>query len=235
MSRRTRLQKISMKFSTSQLDRIILALISYPSNKKFAGNVERLFSMFSEDTFKNEYEKEVRVFIIGKMTTAISETYFDDGKALLQYIDLTGKYEDESRNVVDFLMDQEANESELEQLDKQISQQLRLSIIEDAAKKITDLSTQLVTDTYEDADKFLDEFELESDILSRSLKSAQESLKDSKYDVSLGNDGFISSLRTIIEEDRNPSVKIKTGIQMINDMFEGGWERGQIYLKALNL
>ena len=72
-------EKILMKFNTTQLDKIIIALLNNSFNKKFANNVQRLFSMFRDDSFKNDYEK----LTIKDIGTKYLVPYYKDGWKLL--------------------------------------------------------------------------------------------------------------------------------------------------------
>jgi len=227
-------EKITMRFNVSQLERTIVALLNYGHNKKFAGNVIRLFSMFIEDSYKNDFEKEIRVYLVKKIAMTITERDIVSKDSILSFIDVSGKYESEATNILNNLFDQPIDDNEIQMLDKMVSQQLRFSIIGKDATAISDLLTNLQTENYDDFEQFIENFHGSIDELNKNLKSARESIEDAKQDISLGSDMFVNLLSKIIKEDRNPSVKIKSGIRAINDAFNGGYEKGRVYL-ALGL
>jgi len=230
--------KIRMKFNFAQLERIIIAMLGNSHNKVFAGNVLRLFNMFKEESYKNDFESEIRVYIIKKIATAIIEKDLTNRDAILAFLDFSGKYENDAidvmNNVVKELIDYDLDDSELKELDKKITQQLKFSVLGNDSRDIADLLMDLENENYEDFDDFINTFEGSLSSLAKNLKSAKESIKDSKQDISLASDQFVNVLAAMIEEDRNPSTKIKTGIQYINEAFNGGFEKSRVYL-ALGL
>jgi len=230
--------KIRMKFNFAQLERIIVAMLSNSHNKVFAGNVLRLFNMFKEESYKNDFENEIRVYIIKKIARTIIEKDLTDRDAILAFLDFSGKYEDDAidvmNKVVNDLIEFELDDSELKMLDKLITQQLKFSVIGDDSSEIADMLMNLENENYEDFDNFINDFEIKLSNLTKNLKSAKESVNDSKQDISLGSDQFVNVLADMIEEDRNPASKIKTAIQYMNEAFNGGYEKGRVYL-ALGL
>jgi replicative DNA helicase len=227
-------QKITMKFNVSQLERTIVALINYGFNKKFAANVIRLFNLFIEDSYKNDYEKDVRVYLVKKIAMVITEHDITNKDSILSFLEIGGRYEEEATNILNSLFELQIEENELQMLDKLISQQLRFSIIGEDSQSLADMLTNLQSDNYEDFDTFIEVFHSSIDGLNRDLRSARESIIDSKSDVSLASDSFVNLLGKIIKSDRNPSAKIKSGIRAINEAFNGGYEKGRVYL-ALGL
>lgn len=227
-------EKITMKFNISQLERTIVALLNNGHNKVFAGNVKRLFDMFIEQSYKNDYEKEVRVYIIKKIANTIVNRDISNREAILSFIDFSGKYENEAVEIVNTLFELDIDPKELEMLDKLITQQLKFSVLGEDSAVLQEMLADLETENYEDFDNFIDKFEGSLNSINKKLKSAKESIEDSKQDISLSSDQFVNVLSDMIEEDRNPSAKILSGIRAINDAFNGGFEKGRVYL-ALGL
>jgi hypothetical protein len=227
-------EKITMKFNVSQLERTIVALLNNGYNKKFAANVLRLFNLFIEDSYRNDYEKEVRVYLVKKIANVITQKDIVLKDSILSFLDITGRFEEQATEILNNLFELVIEDSELQMLDKLISQQLRFSIIGEDSQNLTDMLTNLQSDNYEDFESFIDIFHTSVDTLNRDLRSARESIEDSKQDISLGSDSFVNLLGNIIKADRNPSAKIKTGIRAINEIFNGGYEKGRVYL-ALGL
>jgi replicative DNA helicase len=227
-------EKITMRFNVSQLDRTIVALLNNGYNKKFAANVLRLFNLFMEESYKNDYEKELRVFLVKKIALVTTERDIQNKDAILTFLDISGRMETEATEILNNLFQFEIDVKELEMLDKMISQQLKYSIIGNDATTLSDLISNFQTDNYEDFEKFMENFHTVVDGMGKSLRSARESIDDAKSDLSLGSDTFINVLNKIIQQDRNPGAKIKSGIRAINEAFNGGFEKGRVYL-ALGL
>ena len=98
-------EKINLKFNTAQLDRIILSLLNNGYNKKFAANVDHLFSLVDLDSFISDFEKEVRVYIIKKITQMIIESDLKEKSAILSFLDVDGKYYADAVEVLNALFD----------------------------------------------------------------------------------------------------------------------------------
>lgn len=221
--------KITMKFNTSQLDNIIVALLNNPFNKKFAGNVNRLFNVLKYDSFKNDYEKEYRVHLIKLIVGIIVKNNIDTKSSILNFLEIDGKYYNDCTELLNRLYEIEINENELNMLDKLISNQLRYSAIIENSTELSDILMNIQNENYDSLDDALVTFENKLDSVSNDIKSARESLEDAKKDLSLGSSGFVTFLDGVIKKERNPATKIQTGIQYMNTMLNGGFERGRVY------
>lgn len=222
-------RKIPMKFNISQLERIIIAVLTNAFNVKFVSNVKRLFSYFDPNSYKTEYTKEVRVYIISQLTDIILTHKITDKETILGFLDTDGKYYNDSVELLNKLYDEELSENELALLDKTVSNQLKFNVLVENSKGLSDILLDLNTSNYDDIEEIVEKLENGIDVVNRDIRSARESIEDSKKDLSLSNSGFVNTLGNIISKERNPSYKIKTGIQYLNAMFNGGFEPGQHY------
>jgi len=114
-------------------------------------------------------------------------------------------------------------------LDKTISNQLRYSAIIERADVLNDMLVNLKAENYDDLETAVLGLEEEFTKVTKDIKSARESIENSKHDMSLSSNGFINTLGELIKEERNPSMKVKTGIQYLNSMLNGGFEKGRLY------
>jgi replicative DNA helicase len=222
--------KMLMRFSTYQLDRIIVMLINNGYNKKFASNTSQLFSIFNPTSYVNDYEKDVRVYMIMKLADSIQNNFnLNTKEQILAYTDFNGKYKDKCSDILDLNKDLEITDTEMDALDKQISDQLRYAKIENAAPELIELLTNLNTDNYDSLENEIIKISGSVDTINKDIKSARESIEDSKKDVDLSSGNFVNVLDKIITKQRNPADKVKTGIRMLNDMLDGGFEKGRCY------
>lgn len=220
--------KITMKFSVNQLERIIIALLNNGYNKKFASNVKRLFNLFNPNLYKTDYEKELRVYIVKSICDIILEKNIETKEAILSFIDPDGKYYNDAIALLGNICEEELPETELELLDKSISNQLRYSSIMERADGLSDKLLNLKAENYDDLENFMGGLENDFESMNREIKSARESIENSKKDLSLSSSSFINTLGNIISKERNPSSKIKTGIQYLNTMLGGGFTPGRL-------
>lgn len=227
-------QKIQLRFNIPQLEQAISVLLNFPTNKKFAGNTFKLFNTFLPESYLSDYEKEVRVFLIKKLAKIILDNNIDSKTSFLNFINFDGKYEKEANEIINNLFELEPSDSEIALIDKLISEQLRYGIVGNKADSLNDLLTSFQTETYDDLESFMVDFSTNIDSIGRSLREAKESIEERQNDVSFADNSFIETIRNIIKEDNQPCTKIKTGIQALNKMFNGGYERARLYI-ALGL
>ena len=124
-------------------------------------------------------------------------------------------------------------ENEMISLDKKVSSYLRYNALESTSDILLDQLTNFKTENYDDLDEHISAINTTVDRLNKQMRDAKESIEDAKKNVSLSDAGFGSVVSNIIHKERNPSTKIKTGIQFMNTMLNGGWEKGQLYFSAL--
>lgn len=227
------MNKISMKFSTFQLENICIALLNNANNKKFVGNVEGLFRLFTHESYANDSEKEARVHLIKKILDIIIKDNISEKNSILNLIDLDGRYVDECTAILNNVRDVVIGENEMISLDKKVSSYLRYNALESTSDILLDQLTNFKTENYDDLDEHISAINTTVDRLNKQMRDAKESIEDAKKNVSLSDAGFGSVVSNIIHKERNPSTKIKTGIQFMNTMLNGGWEKGQLYFSAL--
>jgi len=222
------IEKISMKFNISQLNRTIIALLNNGTNRKFASNVSRLFGLF--DVQKTDIEKEVRSYLIRTICSIICEKNIIDKDAILSFIDLDGKYKDDAEVILNDLFNKEISENEMSELDKTISNQLRYASVENASDDLMDMMQNLKTGNYDSFEEEIENINVGVEGLAKNLRNSRVSLEDSKSDIGLSNSSFINILDRQIKKEKNPSSKVKTGLQTLNSILNGGYEKGREYV-----
>ena len=213
--------KITMKFSSNQLERIIIALINNGFNKKFASNVKRLFDLFNPSLYSMEQDKIVRVHLIKDIVEIILKNNIENKDSILAFIDTDGKYSNDLIECLNNLYEEELNDSELNLLDKTIADQLRYSVIMERAEGLSDKLMNLSAENYDSLEGMIKELESDFDGINKDIKSARESLENAKKDMSLSSSGFVNVLDNLIQKERNPASKVRTGLQYLNAMFNG--------------
>ena len=187
----------------------------------------RLFKLFSNKI--TEYEKETRVYLIREITRIIIDNNIEDKNSILTFLDVDGKFYDQSVEILNDLYEQEIPENELNMLDRTISNQLKYSAIVEKSDKLNNMLTNIRAEAYDDLETAICDLGQELDDLNRDIKGARESIENSKHDLNMSSNGFVNALGKLIDNERNPSSKIKTGIQYLNTMFNGGLEKGRLY------
>lgn len=135
----------------------------------------------------NDYEKEIRVYIIKEITRIIIDNNIESKDSILTFLDTDGKYYDNSVEVLNNLYDLEIPETELNLLDKTVSNQLKYGSIAEKSEKLNDMLINLRAENYDDLETAICEIEREVDNMNRDIKGARESIENAKHDLSLSS------------------------------------------------
>ena len=167
--------------------------------------------------------------MINEIVSIILKNNIEDKEAILSFVNTEGKYENELIELLDSIFEEELSDSELMLLDKTISDQLRYSAIMERTDLLSDKLMNLKAENYDSLDGIIGELEEEFDGINKDIKSARESIENAKKDMSLSSNGFVTILDGLIQKERNPASKVKSGIQYLNAMLNGGYEKGRLY------
>jgi hypothetical protein len=225
--------KTEMRFNVGQLERIIVALLtddSYIVNNKFVNNVYELFNSFKENSYINKYDNEVRVALIKTICDKRINDKLTDRASLITYLQTDGYYGEDFKELLDKLYTHSLDENELEYINTMISTNLLYGFIGEAAPEIMSLISEYEREDYKDINEFLNRFEEKISDMSYNIKVRKASSEDSKYDVSLSGDSFDGVIGKLIEREKNPALRIRTGLKLMNDMLGGGFEPGRFYV-----
>ena len=149
---------------------------------------------------------------------------------LFAALNTDGKYSDEIEEMNSRLKNAYLSPSELANVDKAIADQLRYGIVIKKAKSLSMILNDIDTENYNELQDEIVKLEGSVNDLQTSFRNVRESLEEAKYDMDLSSDTTMGVLQEIIDEEKDPTAKIKTGIQHINAMLGGGFEKGRLYM-----
>lgn len=222
-------ERIELKFNISMLDRVIIALLTTLSNKKFVKNVHTLFNIISRESYVTDIEKEIRVYLINKMTALILEKNLSTTEELLSELNVDGKFYNECTTILNEYCDAYLSPEDLAMVDEVVSSQLKYGIIEKKTDALIDAINGIKAEAYDDFNTEIQRVEDMVADISANFRKVRESIEETKYDINLSDDLLVSKLQEIIDEEKNPSSRIKTGIQHFNEMLGGGFEAERLY------
>jgi replicative DNA helicase len=222
--------KISMRFSVFELERIIVALLCNVTNKNFYKNVRDLFARFNELTYRNDIDKDTRVFLIQRITDTVIANNVPNKETLLSTIDVSGKYQDKATELLNSLFNASISDAEMKETDRKISLQLKFSVIDDGlSDKLISSINSIKSESYDDLGKTIGQIEDSIANLDRNFKNYREAIEEANNTVSLSSDEFLGSLNKYIEEEKNPNTRVRTGIKLFNQILDGGWQNENVY------
>lgn len=220
----------NLNFSVEELNLIISALFNGFDNKKFIANVDKLFKSFDSVSYAQDIEKQTRVYVILKLTDALLNSDISDRNEILPLLDVNGQFRDMAENILNGLSQQFLTDEQIAIADNKVSNKLKAILIETKGDELVRMYNNFKTDNYDDFNAMLKSFEDASDELSASFKKVRETIEERKNIVSTANESLTHTLSALIEDEKNPSTKIKTGIRAINDMLGGGFEKSRVYV-----
>ena len=232
MSAEITFEKIPLRFSVSELDNLIVALLNNILNKNFYANVSKYTNIVNPSTYINDEEKAARIALIENIVNTVIANNIENKQVLLNTIDLSGKYYNKETEVLNNLYDLALSEKDTNRIDKKISIQLKLSVVENKANSLTDLMNEIKSESYkdlEDLENKLEKVEDETDLIGKSFKDYREAIDEANNTISLDDSQFLTVLGRLAEQKKNPSSKIKTGIQLFNKILDGGYQNGRVY------
>lgn len=224
-------QNAVLNFSKDQLDLIIIGIYCAVDNKKFISNVRTLFNSFNEDSYAADEERKIRVYIIKTLSSSIIEMNISDRNDINKLVQFNGFYGEVATNLLAILSEKVLTDQYMFTVDKLISNKLKSIIIESKGQALIQKYNTFISKTYPDSqfDIILNDLEQCVDDVSKSFKRVKESMDESRHTISSFDGNFINLLDKMIKYETNPASKIKTGIKLLNNMFNGGFENGRVY------
>ena len=229
MARKKFAEKLCIRLNRSNLDRIIITLLTHPTNKKFARSVDDLLAMMDLSVYRDDIERYLRIELAKKISRLINQFDLTTTEMILSAIELDGKDEERMKEILDNLSQYELTPPELEATDRMVANQLKFGILKNNARNVIDFMTDLETDTYEDFGAVIKKAETELGDMYKMLRKASESMTLNRYDLKLDVESLRATTPSYLAEKRAADYFVKTGIQDLNTMLSGGWQRGKLY------
>lgn len=219
-----------MDLSVGQIDLVIEALLNNAINKKLVNNVKKLFDAFDPSTYQTDYEKEYRVFLVKNLSKCILENNVDTKLEIITLVSFDGKFAVDCNNLLLHLKEEELTDKELISADKLVSKKLQLAAINAIAEPFISAITALKDSTFEDFDDAMSKCEIFSYKLNKTLAEVRDSTIRQKNTISFENtSAVLADLDVIIKDAKNPAKKVRTGLQCMNLLLNGGFESGRSY------
>jgi replicative DNA helicase len=221
--------RMPMRFSMYELKRIVVAILANITNRKFLMNVRELFRIFTKESYRNDADKALMVYVIERLVEFAIGNGIEDKDALLNMISFDGRYSNGATNVLNELYAEEMPEAESNMIDRKISQNLKLSVISEKSDRLVDIVNGIRSGDYEDLGHEISDVEDCVNEIDRGMKNYREAVEEANNTLSFGDGNFISQLTKFINEQKDPSTSVKTGVKMLNGILGGGFQAGRVY------
>ena len=189
-------------------------------------NLRKLLSIIDYSTYENDPEKLKRVKFLFKALEARLENNINDRNIILTYINGGLSFQ------IDFLdYDHiDLTKDEVLFLHRLVSETLQYQFIYNKVDDIQDICTRFKTSDYLNRGNIVNEFEVLVDNLKNEFRRSK--INDNSIDMmfSLRDGQFESAITDTWNMITNPSRRLITGMQGLNEMTGGGFESGRVYM-----
>lgn len=189
-------------------------------------NLRKMINIIDYSTYENDPEKMKRVKFIFKALEARLENNINDRDIILTYINggLSFPIDFLDYNKIDLSKD------EIFYLHSLVSDTLKYQFIYNSIDNIQDIATRFKTADYANRGNIVQEFESLIDGLKNDFRRSK--INDNSVDMvfSLRDGQFESAVTDTWNMITNPSRRLITGMQGLNEMLGGGFESGRVYM-----
>ncbi len=220
---------LRMTFSMYELKKIIVAILTNVANKKFLVNIRELFKLFTKESYQNDADKSAMVYVIGKLVDHAISNGIESKETLLNTISFDGKYADAATEALNEVYAEEMFPKEVEMIDKKVSMYLKLSVISNTSDRLVGIVNSINSVDYTDLGAQIAQVEDCVNEIDHGLKAYRETIEEANNTLSFGDGNFIAQLTRFINEQKDPTASVKTGVKMLNHILGGGFQPGRVY------
>lgn len=219
--------KVDINFDLNALNLMCSYILSENRNirRSHLINMRNLFDLLDINVYVNDTEKMKRIDFIKKGLEAKIIHNLRDPFIVLKYIN-GGIIESENLDINNFT---QLSNSELEWINSTITEALKYAFIYNDIDKMIDICTRFKAADYRSRGSIVNEFEiLVNEIQSKFRRARVESLAESSFTLKDGL--FDEIIKDIHEQLTDPSSKLLTGMQGVNELIGGGFESARVYM-----
>lgn len=220
-------KRLPIAFDLASLSMMCSYVVSENRNLKRIQyiNMRNLIKMLDIDKYINDQEKYNRILFIEKGLEARLARGLSDPEMILNYIKGGFLGEDlinpsELKNL---------SNNEIDWINETVSKSIKASFVYEECDKHIDLWTRFKAADYRNITEIVAEIEAATAELHTKFRKAKvDSVTDTTF--SLSGESFTSSLMDTYSEIHSEFRKLRTGMQGLNLMLDGGFENTRVYL-----
>ena len=189
-------------------------------------NVSYLMSIIDPSTYENDPEKTKRVRFIMKGLEAKLKEGIQDTELVLSYINGGLDFKIDFLNYDNLLL----NTHEIEYVNSFVQETLNYKFIYERVDNLQDILTRFKTADFNSKGPIVSEVRDAIDELKTEFRKNESNNNISEMEFSLEPGVFDNTVKNVWGLARNPSRRLITGMQALNEMLGGGFESGRAYL-----
>ena len=219
--------KIPINFDLSSLDLMCSYILSENRNIKKGQyyNLRNLMEMLDMEKYINDQEKYKRVQFIKKGLEARLLKNLNNPITIIKYIN--GGIMDD--NVIDMDNFINLSNSEIDWINETVSTSLSYAFIYMEADRAIELFTRFKASDYANISTIVQEIEFFIAEMNTKFRQAKVE-KTTERVFSLKDESFISVIQDVYTEINSKYRKLITGMQGVNQLVGGGFEKTRVYL-----
>lgn len=218
--------KYNIKFDLNALNLFCAYVISNNKNIKRSSLIKfkALIDRIDMEYYLNEPDKLNRLKFIQKGLDARVTHNLNDSNMVMMHI--RGDMETD----IDLdIHDRDLNNSEIDWIDKKISDCLRYQVIQNEISNLNEYIAKIGANEYDSMEQSVGQFENVLNRISLEFRKYRaEDISESGFIV--GSSEFKDTVKQYANQLRSPTNKLLTGSQAINKMTSGGFESGRVYM-----
>lgn len=221
-------QKIRMSLDIQTINILCRYVLSSSSYLRIANllNLRKLINILDPRTYENDPDKVKRIRFIKKALEARIDYSLLDMELIKNHICSGLDFE------VDFIdfNQRELTANEIMWVHNLVSESLQYDFVYEAADQLLDICTRVKSSDYSHRGEIVKELENRINLLNNQFRVSRndDSLTDMMF--SLRNEVFDNVIQETYNLISNPSRRLITGMQGLNDMINGGFESGRVYM-----
>jgi len=223
-------KKIALKFDISMLNMLIGYLFkkSTQITRKALNNMKRLFDVIDEQAYEGNEQLEARLYFIKRALKAKVEQGMENDDVIINYCK-TDTYNREIEEIVKNLeLYKRINYEEIKYINKAIEDRLKYVYLFYYKDKLYSTIERLDTGDYDNFKEINDEMETICSKLISEMRKAR--ILENVDTFSLDNEIFDNAVTDIVNQLKDPSNILKTGIKQLNYNLGGGYHSKRLYV-----
>lgn len=224
--------KVSIDIQIDMLNSIISYLFTEDNphiNRKTLTNIRKFFDYLDTRIYETDESMIARIFFIKKTLSCMLDQNIYNFGMIIENI-LGGVHDEEVNLITEELNSTlQMTSEEAKGINNYISERLKYIYLYMYKDQIMDHFERLEIGDYESISDINNLVKNDiSDLLSEIRKSESEDMGDNELDLSV--ESFDNVITNVVTDLSRPHNYLKTGIQYLNEMFNGGYEAGRVYM-----
>lgn len=232
------IEKVHMRSNSSEPIKLQLDLMTYDIYCRYVlqpstmirmeqlVSLRNLLNSIDPSTYENDTEKMKRVRFIYRALEARLENNIEDTELIITYVNGGLSFKVDFLDYNNLIL----NKNEIQYINHMVTETLTYQFLYQKCDNVLDIFTRFKTTDFNNRANLIPEIEQITDELKNGFRIAKttDNIVDMEFSLEAGE--FENTIRDTYNMITNPSRRLVTGMQGLNEMLGGGFESGRFYL-----